>query len=128
MEAAAVWSLFPGEIAADLRRVYGVRIADWHQQRMSSYEFLELVEYLPDDSLYKSGLRGGLCERDQAILQTANETAVLRAGMVPGADSDSYGARLFIPRHVLEEAARNEEESEEGREAVFGATRTDGES
>src|SRR5215472_2189977 len=116
MVAAAVWALFPGEIAADLRRVYGVRIADWHQNKMSSYEFLELIEYLPDDSLVKTGLRGEPCERDEQIRQIANETAILRAGMVPDADITSYDPRLFIPARALKAAAEAEDESEEARQ------------
>jgi hypothetical protein len=127
MEAAAVWVLFPGEIAADLRRVYGVRIADWHQNRMSSYELLELIEYLPEDSLYKSGVRGEPCERDEQIRAIANEVAVLRAGMVPDTDSDMYGARLFIPPRIQVAAAQAEDDSELAREGIFwmaGADRT----
>jgi hypothetical protein len=89
MAALTVWREHPGEIAADLRRHYGVRIADWHQGVMCSYELLELCDFMPDDGAFKTALRdGALCERDEAILQTANEVAVLRAGMVPGADSD----------------------------------------
>jgi hypothetical protein len=119
MAALTVWREHPGEIAADLRRYYGVRIADWHSGDMCSYELLELCDFMPGDGAFKTARRGGdPCERDEAILQTANEVAVLRAGMVPGADSDDYGSHLFIPASKLRAMADAAAASEEARDSL----------
>jgi hypothetical protein len=114
--------MFPGEIAADLRRFYGIRIADWHQGVMCSYELLELCEYMPDDGAFKTACRDGEPnEQQQAILQIANETAVLRASQAAGVEGDQWGSRLFIPAYKLREMAEQSEQREESRGAVFAA-------
>ncbi len=120
MEAQAIWVLFPAEIAVDLRRDYGIRIADWHQGQMSSYEMLELLEFADDDGAFKTALREGEPSRQrQAVLQIANEIAVLRAGMVPDVESELYGSRLFIPDKLLREQAGVDAERTAGREAIM---------
>jgi hypothetical protein len=54
VEALLLWRRFPTQIEADLRiHCHGLRIADWHQGRMSSRELLVLVHGLPDTSKYK---------------------------------------------------------------------------
>lgn len=90
---------------------------------MSSYELLELfgavitedsdrqertieVEFAPENGALARALRGGeRSERDQAIVQTANEVAVIRAAKVPGAHADEYESRLFLPMARLREIA-----------------------
>jgi hypothetical protein len=119
-EAVQVWRRHPREIAADLSRYHGRRIIEWHSGDMLSYELLELCEFMDADGAYKTAQRKGEpSERAAAVFATANETAVLRAGMVPGADGDIYGARFFIPPHLLREQAEREQEAATARETIF---------
>lgn len=119
----AFWRLFPRQIASDLRRFFGIRIADWHHGRLKSYELLELfgavvtedfetktrtirIDFPPEDGAVAKSLRGG--ERslmEQMTAQTANELAVLRAAFVPDADADEYEAQLFLSPWRLRELA-----------------------
>jgi len=116
----ALWVLFPGEIASDLSQYHHRRIADWHDGTMCSYELLELCEYMDDDGRLKTAMRQGeASEHRQAAFQTANEVAILRAGMVPNADSADWGGRLFLPAYKLRESAERSAESAEAMEAVF---------
>lgn len=56
------------------------------------------VDFAPEDGVLALALRGGeRPEWKQMLAQSANELAVLRASQVQGADSDEYGARLFLP-------------------------------
>jgi hypothetical protein len=125
MLAQASWREHPGEIASDLSRYHGLKIRDWHRGDMDSYELLELCQYLPEDSALKTAIRGDLCERDEAIRQIANEIAVLRAGMVPDADSEDYGSHLFIPPPVLRAMVEHAEEADEARDSLTPRTRED---
>lgn len=96
-EAQAVWSLHPGEIAHDLSRYHGRRIADWHSGVMKSFELLELLEHMDEDGAYKTALREGEpSEYKKAILQIANEVAVLRAVQAEGVDGEQWGSKLFF--------------------------------
>jgi hypothetical protein len=119
MEAQALWRDYPGEIASDLSRYHRLRIRDWHQGVMCSYELLELLEFMPDEGAFKTAVRDGEpSERDEAIRQIANETAVLRAGMVPGASGDDYGSRLFIPNYKRRENAEQAAQASEARDSL----------
>src|ERR1700758_1497715 len=106
MEAQTIWSMYPGQIAADLRRYYNVRIADWHQGHMSSYEMLELLEFLPDEGVFKTALRDGeWSQRQHALFQCANELAILRSAQVSGTDSEEWGSVIYLsPAKVRERA------------------------
>jgi hypothetical protein len=87
---------------------------------MLSYELLELCEFMDADGAYKTAQRKGEpSERGAAVFATANETAVLRAGMVPGADGDIWGARFFIPPHLLRDMAEREQEADSARASIF---------
>jgi hypothetical protein len=110
--------MFPGEIASDLSQYHGIRIADWHQGRMSSFELLELCEYMPDAGRLKVALLGEP-EAVRQVRQIANETAVLRAGMVPGVDSEQYGSQLFFAPEKLAELVQEAEVRTDARHAVF---------
>ena|SRR5271157_4593710 len=125
MLAQASWRQWPGEIASDLSRFHHRRIKDWHRGDMDSYELLELCEYMPDEGALKTAMRGDLCERDEAIRQIANEIAVLRAGMVPDADSSDYGSHLFIPPPVLRAMAEQAETNAEATDSVTPRLRED---
>ena len=147
MTAQMVWRRWPRQIASDLQRFFGRRIADWHSGEMSSYELLELfgvsviddpatetrtirVDFAPDNGALAAALRGGeLPEWQQMVRQSANTLAVLRAAQVPGAAADEYGERLFFPLSKLleiedEEQRRRDEEQrmrETGADASMSA-------
>lgn len=126
MEALAFWRLYPRQIASDLRRFWHLRIADWHQGRLSSFELLELfgvslveedeenqirticADFAPEEGALAAAMRDGdRPEWKQAVVQSANELSVLRVAQVPGADGDEYGARLFMPiEHEAEQSHR----------------------
>lgn len=56
------------------------------------------VDFAPEDGVLASALRDGeRPEWKQMLAQSANESAVLRAAQVQGADGDEYGSRLFLP-------------------------------
>jgi hypothetical protein len=120
MAAQAVWCRYAGEIASDLSQYHHRRIADWHTGVMCSHELLELCEFMPDEGRFKTALRNGEPSDDQwAWRQSANETAILRAGMVPGTNSQDWGSRLFLPRAKIDEADDWATQSAEGREILF---------
>lgn len=89
MEALWLWRQFPRQIASDLSSFHaGRRISDWHRGTrdehghlvLSSYELIELVEFLPEKGAFKSALRGGAWTEDQIVkAETFNEIARLRA-------------------------------------------------
>lgn len=126
-QAVAAWRHFPRQIASDLSQYHGIRISEWHQgppEGLSSYELLELLEYMDDDGRYKAAARvaaGGnrWSERTWAIMATANESAVMRAGHFPNADSDQYGGRLFIPDYLAVERAERMAEAESARGSIY---------
>lgn len=109
-----MWRLFPRQIASDLRRFFGIRIADWHQGRMSSHELLELfgarivddpeartrtvcIDFAPENGAVAKAMRGGeRPELEQMVAQAANEMAVIRTAFVPNADTDQYDSRIFL--------------------------------
>lgn len=87
---------------------------------MLSYELLELCEFMDADGAYKTAQRQGeWSERASAVFQTASDTAVLRAGMVPGADGDTWGSHLFIPPHLLRDMVEQAQESATARESIY---------
>lgn len=122
-DALVEWRRFPREIASDLSRFHRIRIAEWHAgppNGLSSYELLELLEFMDEDGAYKKAKRGGRwSEKQWAVFATANETAVARACQFPGVDSDQYGGRLFIPPEIAAEMAAREQEANSARAAIF---------
>jgi hypothetical protein len=125
LEALWVWRQFPRQIASDLSRFHNRRIAEWHEGTMSSYELLELIEFLPEDGAYRFAARGGeYSERDLAFRHHANETARLRATMHAVHGGQRYEPPILqsIASRIAE--AENLERTEEAREDFFGfATR-----
>lgn len=103
--------MYPREIASDLSRYHsGRRIADWHSGVMSSHELLELLEHMEEDGALKTALRQGEpSEYRKAVLQIANEVAVLRAVQARGVDGDQWGSKLFFTPGKLKEMHRKEE-------------------
>lgn len=115
-----MWRRHPREIASDLSRFHRRRITEWHHGDMLSYELLELCEFMDADGAYKTAQRQGEPSlRMEAVFATANEVAVLRAGMVPGADGDMYGARFFIPPRLLRDMAKQAEANADARASIY---------
>lgn len=87
---------------------------------MKSYELLELLEHVDNDGAFKTALRDGEpSQHRKAILQTANELAVLRAAQVPGLDGDQWGSQLFFTPAKSRELTETAESRAGGRDAVF---------
>ena len=102
--AQALWVHYPSEIAADLRREYGVRIADWHTGAMSSHELLELLQHCDDDGALKTALREGEpSDRRRQVMQIANELAVLRAIQAPDLDGRQWQSQFWLTPAKLRE-------------------------
>jgi hypothetical protein len=134
--------MWPRHIASDLSRFHRRRIAEWHRGALSSFELLELfgvytsynaaertrtirVEFVPEDgALAAALLRGERPEWKQMLAQVASTTAVIRAKVVPNADSDEYGERLFLPvwreRELFEEHQERQREVTQVREQAPG--------
>lgn len=74
------WRTFPTEIAHDLSAVHRRHIREWHRGEMSSRELLELIEFLPERSAYKTALRNGDWTDEQYIqARIGEELAYSRA-------------------------------------------------
>ena len=77
--AISVWRKYAGQIESDLL-CRGIDIKDWHQGGMSSRRLLVLLEHLPDESAFKTAVRGGRMSRGQRVLEEQlNEQLRLRA-------------------------------------------------
>ena len=125
MEAHWLWRQYPREIASDLSRFHRRRIKEWHDGTMSSYELLELLEFMPERGAFKSAARGGEFSGDEKVwAQIANELAVLRAAYVPGVKGEEYGSMIFYSPAKLREMAEKADAQAEVREAFYAfATR-----
>ena len=93
---------------------------------MSSYELLELLEYMPERGNFKSAVRGGeYCEDEQIWAQIANELAVLRAAYVPKVKAEQYGSRMYYSPAQMRKLIDEAEDQKEVRESVYAfATRS----
>lgn len=115
-----VWRQFPRQIASDLSRFHHRRIAEWHRGDMSSYELLELIEFLPADSAYSIARRGGeYSEAELTQRHLANEVARLRATMHAVHGGQRYEPPILKSRAALIDEQEDAEASEERRDAVF---------
>jgi hypothetical protein len=87
---------------------------------MSSYELLELLEFMPDNGAFKTALRGGEYSEDQITWRhISNELARLRATM-----HAVYGGQRYEPPLLLTKAEQRDEmtqleETAERREDFF---------
>jgi len=95
---------------------------------MSSFELLELCEYMPETGAFKPALarynpiHEWLTEPPPAlaaVYQTANELAVLRASQVPQASSEELGSILFITPSQLRKRIEEREELLEARDDIY---------
>lgn len=87
---------------------------------MSSYELLELLEFMPEQGAFKTALRGAEYSEDQITWRhIANELARLRATM-----HAVYGGQRYEPPLLLTKAEQRDrlselEETAERREDFF---------
>lgn len=91
----------------ELLELFGVRVVE-DVETMTRTLYVDLA---PDGGGVAKAMRGGeRGETEQMMAQCANELSVLRAGLVPNAQADQYGSRLFLTM------ARMREYAEERRE------------
>ncbi|AGT12024.1 tail assembly chaperone [Mycobacterium phage Catdawg] len=120
MEAHWLWRQYPRQIASDLSQYHHRRIKEWHDGSMSSYELLELLEFMPEEGAFKTAARGGEWSEAQKVqVQIANELAVLRAAYVNGVNGDEYGSKMFYSPLKLREFAEKAEAQAEVRESFY---------
>ena len=87
---------------------------------MSSYELMELLEYMPEEGAFKTAIRGGeYCERDQVWRHVANELAKLRSTMHAVHGGERYAPKVFLTIAEQKEMLEDAEEMESLREGVF---------
>lgn len=94
---------------------------------MSSYELMELLEFMPERGAFKSAARGGEFSGDEKIwVQIANEVAVLRAAYVKGVKGEEYGSTIFYSPVKLREMADKADAQAEVREGFYSFASRDG--
>lgn len=87
---------------------------------MSSYELLELLEFMPERGAFKSAARGNEYSEDEKIwAQIANELMVLRTAYVPNVKSEEYGSQLFLSPAKLRKVIEAENRQTEVREHFY---------
>lgn len=120
MEAHWLWRQYPRQIASDLSQYHHRRIKEWHDGAMSSYELLELLEFMPERGAFKTAVRGFEFSGDEKVwAQIANELAVLRAGYMPKVKGEEYGSTIFYSPSKLRELAEQAEAQTEVREEFY---------
>lgn len=127
LEAQWIWRQYPRQIASDLSQYHHRRIKEWHDGTMSSYELMELLEFMPERGAFKSAARGGEFSGDEKIwVQIANEVAVLRAAYVKGVKGEEYGSTIFYSPVKLREMADKADAQAEVREGFYSFASRDG--
>lgn len=87
---------------------------------MSSYELLELLEWMPDRGAFKTSVRGEeFSEEEITWRHIANELARLRASFHAVHGGQRYDPPLLLSRKEQREEAEDAEASEERREEFF---------
>jgi hypothetical protein len=115
-----MWRQYPGELASDLSQFHRIRIADWHRGKLSSYELLELADFMDENGRLKTAQRlGDPPDYQKALFQAANELAVLRSTYVQQVNSDEYGSQLFLLPSRLRIMAEKDDVREEMTEGLF---------
>jgi hypothetical protein len=93
---------------------------EWHSGEMSSYELMELLEFMDDRGAFKTALRDGeYSEQEITWRHIANEIARLRATM-----HAVHGGQRYDPPTLMTKAERkaeidDAEFAEERREGFF---------
>lgn len=94
---------------------------------MSSYELLELLEFMPPQGAFKTAARGDeYSEGEKFLAQIANELLVLRTAYVPGVKAEEYSAQLFLSPARLREVFAQEDRQTEVREDFYSFARRAG--
>lgn len=115
-----IWRQFPRQIASDLSRFHHRRIAEWHRGEMSSYELMELLEFMPDEGAFRRALRSGeYSEQEMTWRHIANEIARLRATMHAVHGGQKYDPPLLNSKAAQLEEIEELEATEERREGFF---------
>lgn len=87
---------------------------------MSSYELLELLEFMPERGAFKTAARGGEYSTEEKVwVQIANEMAVLRASFLPKVKGEEYGSQLHFSPRKLQEMAEKADAQTEVRESFY---------
>lgn len=87
---------------------------------MSSYELLELLEFMPERGAFKTAARGGEYSGDEKVwVQIANEIAILRAAYVPKADGEKWGSQIHLSPLKIKELVEKAESQAEVRESFY---------
>lgn len=87
---------------------------------MSSYELMELLEWMPERGAFKSSLRGGeYSEEEITWRHIANELARLRATMHAVHGGQRYDPPLLLTKAQRDRDAEEAEAAEERREGFF---------
>lgn len=92
---------------------------------MSSYELLELLEFMPERGAFKSAVRGDeYSEEEKFLAQIANEIMVLRSAYVPGVKAEEYGSQVFLSPAKIKDLIAQESRQTEVRDDFYAfATR-----
>jgi hypothetical protein len=87
---------------------------------MSSYELLELLEFMPEKGAFKSAARGGEYSEEEIVWRhIASEIARLRATTQAVHGGERYAPRVFLTVAEAKEQRQEAEEMEEMRESVY---------
>ena len=87
---------------------------------MSSHEMLELLQHCDDDGALKTALREGEpSQRRKAVLQIANELAVLRSIQAPDLDGRQWGSQFYLTPAKLRELAETADEGAAARNEII---------
>ena len=87
---------------------------------MSSYELMELLEFMPEHGAFKSAVRGGeYSEEELTWRHIANELARLRATMHAVHGGKRYEPPLLLSRGEQRAEVEDAEASQERREEIY---------
>lgn len=121
MQALWIWRQFPKQVASDLSQYHHRRIAEWHTGIMSSYELLELMEFLPERGAFKTALRKDeFSEEEQVWRHVANRLSKIESILyVVNTRKASEPLRMFYTMAEMREQLEEAEAAEERREDFF---------
>lgn len=122
MQALWIWRQFPKQIASDLSQYHHRRIAEWHSGMMSSYELLELLEFMPERGAFKTALRQDeYSEEEQVWRHVANKLSRIESILyVANTRKAADPQRMFYTMAEMREQIEEAEAAEERREDFFG--------
>jgi len=94
---------------------------------MSSYELLELLEFMPERGAFKTAARGGEYSGDEKVwVQIANEIAILRAAYVPKAEGEKWGSQIHLSPLKIKELLEKDAAQTEVRESFYAFATKEG--